>query len=121
MSTPSQENSETPDTSTSSQDGPALARLHVWQIQSVRDVMLVITVLAILWLGYAMSTITVPLLVALALSYLFEPLIERLQRWFHWSRTVSVAVILGIFMTGVVVIVVPTIAIIITFTVISWW
>ena len=116
MSTPSQENSETPETSTSSQDGPALARLHVWQIQSVRDVMLVITVLAILWLGYAMSTITVPLLVALALSYLFEPLIERLQRWFHWSRTVSVAVILGIFMTGVVVIVVPTIFLVVSQT-----
>ncbi|MFB0987396.1 MAG: AI-2E family transporter, partial [Phycisphaerales bacterium] len=116
MSTPNQENLETPKTPTSSQDEPALARLHVWQIQSVRDVMLVFTVLAILWLGYAMSTITVPLLVALALSYLFEPLIERLQGWFHWSRTVSVAVILGIFMASVVVIVVPTVLLVVSQT-----
>ena len=116
MSTPNQENLETPETPTSSQDEPALARLHVWQIQSVRDVMLVFTVLAILWLGYAMSTITVPLLVALALSYLFEPLIERLQGWFHWSRTVSVAVVPGIFMAGVVVIVVPTVLLVVSQT-----
>ena len=78
--------------------------------------MLVVTVLAILWLGYAMSAITIPLLVALALSYLFEPLIERLQRWFRCSRTVSVAVILGIFLAGVVVIVVPTILLVVSQT-----
>ena len=36
------------------------SKLHIWQIQAVRDVLLVATVLAILWLGYAMSAITVP-------------------------------------------------------------
>ena len=115
MSTPHQK-SESTDSSTSKADETSFARLHVWQIQSVRDVMLVTTVLAILWLGYAMSAITIPLLVALALSYLFEPLIERLQRWFHCSRTVSVSVILGIFMAGVVVIVVPTILLVVSQT-----
>ena len=115
MSTQPQ-NSDSTDQSTPSQDEPAFARLHVWQIQSVRDVMLVVTVLAILWLGYAMSAITVPLLVALALAYLFEPLIERLQRRFHCSRTISVAVILGFFLTGVIVIVVPTVLLVVSQT-----
>ncbi|MDG2022393.1 MAG: AI-2E family transporter [Phycisphaerales bacterium] len=115
MSTPNQK-PESTDSSTSRADETSFARLHVWEIQSVRDVMLVTTVLAILWLGYAMSAITIPLLVALALSYLFEPLIERLQRWFHCSRTVSVSVILGVFLAGVVVIVVPTILLVVSQT-----
>ncbi|MDA0295973.1 MAG: AI-2E family transporter [Planctomycetota bacterium] len=115
MSTPHQR-PESTKPSEPAPDEPTFARLHVWQIQSIRDVMLVITVLTILWLGYAMSTITIPLLVALAFAYLFEPVIERLQRWFHCSRTVSVSVILGIFMTGVIVIVVPTILLVVSQT-----
>lgn len=84
------------------------ARLHIWQIQAVRDVLLVATVLAILWLGYAMSAITVPLLLALGLAYLFEPVIDRIQRWFRWSRTAAVSLILALFLLGVVTVVVPT-------------
>ena len=68
MSTPHQR-PESTKPSEPAPDEPTFARLHVWQIQSIRDVMLVITVLTILWLGYAMSTITIPLLVALALAY----------------------------------------------------
>ena len=89
------------------------SKLHIWQIQAIRDVLLVSTVLAILWLGYAMSAITVPLLIALGLAYLFEPVIERMQRWFHWSRTAAVSLILALFMLGVVTVVVPTLFLVI--------
>lgn len=89
------------------------SKLHIWQIQAVRDVLLVATVLAILWLGYAMSAITVPLLLALGLAYLFEPIIGRLQRWFRWSRTAAVSLILALFMLGVVTVVVPTLFLVI--------
>ena len=89
------------------------SKLHIWQIQAIRDVLLVSTVLAILWLGYAMSAITVPLLIALGLAYLFEPVIERIQRWFHWSRTAAVSLILALFMLGVVTVVVPTLFLVI--------
>ncbi|NCF39905.1 MAG: AI-2E family transporter, partial [Planctomycetia bacterium] len=89
------------------------SKLHIWQIQAVRDVLLVATVLAILWLGYAMSAITVPLLLALGLAYLFEPVIERIQRWFRWSRTLAVSLILALFLLGVVTVVVPTLFLVI--------
>ena len=55
-----------------------LSRLHLWHIQAVRDVLVVAGVLAIFWAGYALRAVTVPLLVALLLAYLFEPLIRRL-------------------------------------------
>ncbi len=89
------------------------SRLHIWEIQAVRDVLLVATLLAILWLGYAMSAITVPLLLALGLAYLFEPVIARIQRWFRWSRTAAVSLILALFLLGVVTIVVPTLFLVI--------
>lgn len=57
---------------------PPLARLHVWQIQAVRDLLFVAIVLCLIWVGYAMRAVTVPLLVALALAYLFEPLVARM-------------------------------------------
>ena len=61
-------------------DGSAtdVSRMHVWQIQAVRDVLLVAAVVALFWAGYALRAVTVPLLVALLLAYLFEPVIARL-------------------------------------------
>jgi predicted PurR-regulated permease PerM len=84
-----------------------LTRVHVWRIQAVRDVLLIIVVLAILRLGYEMSAITVPLLVALGLAYLFEPVISAMQTKWRWRRTTAVSVILGLFIGGVVLVVVP--------------
>ena len=82
-------------------------RLHIWQIQAVRDALLIILILGILRLGYVMSAITVPLLIALLLAYLFEPLIDLLQTRLRWSRTTAVALILAFFICGVITVVVP--------------
>ena len=81
--------------------------MHFWRIQSVRDILLIILVLAVVWLGYRMSAITVPLLVALGLAYLFEPVISRLQAKFRWRRTGAVSLILGLFMISVILVAVP--------------
>lgn len=61
-------------------------RLHIWQIQPVRDGLVVATVLSIFWLGYKLSVVTVPMLLALALAYLFEPLVGWMTRSKHISR-----------------------------------
>lgn len=82
-------------------------RLHIWQIQAVRDALLILLILGILRLGYVMSAITVPLLIALLLAYLFEPLIDLLQTRLRWSRTTAVALILAFFICGVITVVVP--------------
>ena len=49
--------------------------LHLWQIQGVRDVLVVLTVFGLLWVGHKTSVVTVPLLLAVLLAYLFEPVI----------------------------------------------
>ncbi len=96
-----------PETDGNPDDHEDLTRVHVWRIQAVRDVLLIIVVLAILRLGYEMSAITVPLLVALGLAYLFEPVISAMQTRWRWRRTTAVSVILGLFIGGVVLVVVP--------------
>lgn len=67
-----------------------VTRLHVWQIQAVRDVLFIAAVFGLVWLGYAMRSVTVPLLVAQTLAYLFEPLIARLTRNPKTSRPLIV-------------------------------
>ena len=67
----------------------------------VRDLLLVAAVLGIFWVGYALRAVTVPLLVALLLAYLFEPLIDRLSRHAKIKRPTAV---LGLLATvGVLV------------------
>ncbi len=55
-----------------------ITKLHLWQIQWVRDLFLLVIIVCGVWLGYAMRDITIPLLVALLLAYLFEALISLL-------------------------------------------
>jgi predicted PurR-regulated permease PerM len=54
--------------------------IHLWQIQSVRDGMLILLVIGMIYLGGVLSIITVPLMVALLLSYLVEPVVAWLAR-----------------------------------------
>ncbi len=61
-------------------DMPPTARVHLWQVQAIRDLLCVGSVLGLLWLGHAMRAVTVPLLIALLLAYLFEPLVSKLSR-----------------------------------------
>lgn len=74
----------------------ALRRLHLWQIQGVRDVVLVVGIVSILWLGYRLSAVTVPLLIGLLLAYLFEPLVRRLSRRSWCPRPAAAIGILGV-------------------------
>lgn len=55
------------------------ARLHLWQIQGVRDVATMLALATLVYLGYWLREVTVPLLIALALAYLFEPVVRRLS------------------------------------------
>jgi predicted PurR-regulated permease PerM len=53
-------------------------------------VLLIVAVIALIWLGYLMRAVTVPLLVALLLAYLFEPLVSRLSAHPKLNRPVVV-------------------------------
>lgn len=88
----------------------SLKHLHLWQYQAVRDVLLVASVAGLVWLGYALRAVTVPLLVALLLAYLFEPLVARLSRHPKLTRPMVVGGLLttvGALAIGVVAVIVP--------------
>lgn len=79
-------------------------RLHLWHIQPIRDGLLVVAFLGIIWLGERLSVVTVPMLLALLFAYLFEPLVRRFTRRGHVSREGVAAGIIG---CGVLVVVLP--------------
>lgn len=78
--------------------------MHLWQFQPVRDVLVVLSILWLLQLGYMLRLVTVPLLLAVALAYLFEPLVVRLTRVRWINRQVAAG---GIIVAGAVLVVVP--------------
>jgi len=77
--------------------GVPLSRLHIWQIQPVRDLLVIGAVLLIVWLGHKLSIVTVPMLLALLLAYLFEPLVAWLVRrgWFTRRGAAICIILLG--------------------------
>jgi predicted PurR-regulated permease PerM len=79
-------------------------RVHLWQVQPVRDVLLIGAAYLMLHVGYLLKTVTVPMLLAMGLAYLFEPLVKRMVRVKWVSRHgAAAALIVG----GAVVVVVP--------------
>ncbi len=86
-------------------------RKHLWEIQAIRDLLLIAGGLSLLWLGYALSSITIPLLVALLLAYLVEPLVEGLgQRGVSRSRAAAWFVgLFGVLVVGLLALVLPLI------------
>lgn len=81
---------------------PLWASLHLWQMQPVRDVLLGLGLFALIIIGQKTSVVTVPLLLAILLAYLFEPVIVWMMKRFGSSRRVSVIAIMVVLIVGVV-------------------
>jgi predicted PurR-regulated permease PerM len=77
---------------------------HLWQLQPVRDLLMLGAVFGVLYLGYLLRLVTVPMLMALALAYLFEPLVCVLTKRRAMSRPGAA---LAIILAALVMIVVP--------------
>ena len=75
-----------------------LSELHLWEIRGIRDVLIVLVCALLFWLGYAMRDVTIPLLVALLLAYLFEPAIALIARtrWVPFGRIGAVSLLLTV-------------------------
>jgi predicted PurR-regulated permease PerM len=82
---------------------PAWSRLHLWQMQPIRDVLLGLGIFALIIIGQKTSVVTVPLLLAILLAYLFEPVICWLMNKFNISRRVSVISIIAAVVIFVVI------------------
>lgn len=78
-----------------SPDSADWRRLRLWHIQPVRDVLVLAMVFGILYLGYVLSPITVPMLLALLLAYLFEPLVKKMIRSRRISRASAALIIIA--------------------------
>ena len=80
---------------------------HLWQFQPVRDLLLLVAVALLFYLGYLVSIVTVPLLLALLLAYLFEPVVRILTRVRWISRKAAAVIIIAV--AGLVVVAPATI------------
>src|SRR4051812_35821350 len=59
-------------------------RLHLWQIQVVRDAVVIAALILVLWLGWLLRGITVPLLIGLFIADLYEPVVRSVTGWWPW-------------------------------------
>ncbi len=82
---------------------PEWSRLHLWQVQYVRDALMVLGVIGLFWLGQKLSIVTVPVLLAILLAYLFEPVIHFLMTRTRLKRQGAVTAILITIVLGIVV------------------
>lgn len=80
---------------------PAWASLHLWHMQPVRDVLLGLSIFAIFLIGQKISVVTVPLLIAILLAYLFEPVIVWLMKKFNLARRSAVIGIIAVMVVFV--------------------
>lgn len=76
------------------QDPRPLADRRLWQIAPVRDVCLVGLLVFGVWFGYYLRGIFTPLLIALALAYLFDPLITIAHRRWRMPRPLSIVLLM---------------------------
>ncbi len=83
---------------------PAWASLHLWHMQPVRDILLGLGIFAIFLIGQRISVVTVPLLLAILLAYLFEPVIVWSMKKLSITRRTSV---IGIIAGVIFLIVLP--------------
>ncbi|MBS0170709.1 MAG: AI-2E family transporter [Nitrospira sp.] len=73
---------------------PSPADRHLWQITPVRDLLWGGGLLFLLWFGYYLRGVFTPVLIALLLAYLFNPLIRRAEDQWRIPRPVTISVIL---------------------------
>jgi len=76
--------------------------LHLWQLQPLRDVAVAAGLFGVLWLGAKLSLVTVPMLLALGLAYLFEPVVRWLKERFGLGRRSAASVIIAVVVLAIV-------------------
>ncbi len=93
-----------PPTPTTASGTPDWRSVHLWQIQPIRDGVVIAAAVGLVFLGSRLSIVTVPLLLAMLLAYLFEPLVAMVTRKGLVTRHGAAA---GIIILMAVVVAVP--------------
>lgn len=71
-----------------------VAERHLWEITPVRDLLWLSGILFLLWFGYYLRGVFTPVLVALLLAYLVNPVIRRAESGWHVPRPVTISIVL---------------------------
>lgn len=79
-------------------------KVHLLQLQPVRDLLVVGLIVFVFYLGYVLRSVTIPVLLALTLAYLFEPVVNRVTRSGRVKRSWAAA---GVIVVVVLAFVVP--------------
>lgn len=75
--------------------------LHLWQLQPVRDIFVLLAIAGLIWAGYVASVVTIPLLLGLTLAYLFEPIVHRIAQ--KTGRPIAAGLTIAVVMLAIVV------------------
>ncbi|MGE0822074.1 MAG: AI-2E family transporter [Candidatus Binatia bacterium] len=74
---------------------PSAANLHLWQIKAVQDLFWIGLGIVAVWFGYYLRSIFTPVLIALVLAYVFNPLITYAHERWHVPRSFTIVALLG--------------------------
>jgi predicted PurR-regulated permease PerM len=78
---------------------------RLWEIQPLRDLAALVAIAAILWLVYDLRHALAPLLIALALAYACDPLIDAAVNRFRLPRGASALVLTVIFIAAATILI----------------
>jgi predicted PurR-regulated permease PerM len=70
------------------------AERHLWEIVSLRDVLVFVGMAGCLWLALALWNVLLPVLMALILAHIINPFVTRMERRWRWPRPLTVTAIL---------------------------
>lgn len=73
---------------------PDVRHLHLWDFQVIRDLFISLTAALLIWALYELRGVFMPVLLALALAYLFNPLITWLRERWSVPRPVTITLLL---------------------------
>jgi AI-2E family transporter len=73
---------------------------HLWQITAARDLIILALIASLLWFLYLLRDIFIPLLLALVLAHVFNPLITWFERKWQRPRPLTIALLLAIVVSG---------------------
>lgn len=67
---------------------------HLWDFRWVRDLLMLLALLAVLWMAYSIRSITAPILIGFGFAYVFNPVVTWTKVKFKWPRWLTTLLIL---------------------------
>ena len=85
-------------------DSKANADKHLWEFRWVRDLALLVVVVLLCYLVYKVRTITLPVVIAFALAYVFNPFVTWAAKVRKVPRWATTAGLMSLLVLGTVII-----------------